>query len=654
MARFSLPMLSRGMCVLTAWLSLTTGGAQAVEQSDEALRMGRLRGRVVIEGSNEPLAGVKLQILTGNHAERPGQQYGILATHTDQEGNYSFDLPFGHVWLAYQEPPAGFWIDGQLATYFALTPKAPIAEKNFIAKIGTTWAAKVIDQHGEPVSGAVINSFAEPAVGYVQSTTNADGKGSITLHPKGVGAFHCAHLERLFVPSLAPKRIEAEPGFNPLAIAESKSSENGAWSLVDAAGKKATVTGASVVVRDKAVEIQLTGKLFDQDPTLTVKGAVTDEQGRPLAGAIVLFRGHGLPTHGRVVTRTDERGEFTFSGVVAEVVPGSSTPFMLSVLKRGFVLVETSAFTFGSQRNGEYRLPAPIVMKPGNTIQLRIFDAHGNIVEGAWVQPLFGETGGSNVFRTQPDGSCQLTDLPDGIHDVIVRFGDQVVRQKVVAAGLPVPGDEVVVRLRPSQDNQNPVARAAAPVREPLKVGDVAPEWKVTQWLDGENRTLADYRGKVVVIDFWGIWCSGCILKFPAIMNLQKKYADKGVVFLSIHSPGYQASEVAKLVALKKLTLPVGLDEGTEISEGTTALRYGIHGTPGMFVIDREGRVARNFAAKAGDRAEILKRGEELARKLNIPWPMDKDAIEEEIVARGNRLAEALLTQEIDAALAKK
>jgi thiol-disulfide isomerase/thioredoxin len=66
--------------------------------------------------------------------------------------------------------------------------------------------------------------------------------------------------------------------------------------------------------------------------------------------------------------------------------------------------------------------------------------------------------------------------------------------------------------------------------------GKPAPELSV-QWRAGEESNWEKLRGKVVVMDFWGIWCVPCVADMPDLMDIAEKFRDKPVQWLSIHTP---------------------------------------------------------------------------------------------------------------------
>ena len=64
-----------------------------------------------------------------------------------------------------------------------------------------------------------------------------------------------------------------------------------------------------------------------------------------------------------------------------------------------------------------------------------------------------------------------------------------------------------------------------------LKIGDRAPDFVSTQ-LNGSPIRLSDYRGNVVLLDFWATWCAPCIAELPNVTRVYEKYQDRGLEVL--------------------------------------------------------------------------------------------------------------------------
>ena len=177
-----------------------------------------------------------------------------------------------------------------------------------------------------------------------------------------------------------------------------------------------------------------------------------------------------------------------------------------------------------------------------------------------------------------------------------------------------------------------------------------APEWKIADWTDGKNRKLSDYRGQVVVLDFWGTWCGPCIRAFPAMKALQERYKDRKVVFLGLHTAGTDMSLVKRVLQHEQRDVAVGLDAGDSIETGETVNRYAITDSPTVVIIDPKGNIAYNDADKPDGMQQHLREMKSLAESAGVPWPVDKNATEAEALERLKKLQVYRYTQQIDRA----
>jgi cytochrome c biogenesis protein CcmG/thiol:disulfide interchange protein DsbE len=119
-------------------------------------------------------------------------------------------------------------------------------------------------------------------------------------------------------------------------------------------------------------------------------------------------------------------------------------------------------------------------------------------------------------------------------------------------------------------------------------VGDVrgisAPNFELTS-LDGKKVKLSDYRGKAVLLNFWATWCGPCKVEMPWFVDLQKKYANDGLVVLGIAMDDSEAPKIAEFASEMGVNYPVLL--GTDkVSE-----QYGnVEFLPTSFYINRDGK----------------------------------------------------------------
>ncbi len=115
-----------------------------------------------------------------------------------------------------------------------------------------------------------------------------------------------------------------------------------------------------------------------------------------------------------------------------------------------------------------------------------------------------------------------------------------------------------------------------------------APEFSLRN-LEGELVALSDYRGQVVVLDFWATWCTPCLTSFPALHALLEPYADQGLVLIIVSLDRSEESAREYLVENGYGTDQVlwgSLTQARAVQE-----LYGVVGIPRTVVIDREGLI---------------------------------------------------------------
>ena len=143
----------------------------------------------------------------------------------------------------------------------------------------------------------------------------------------------------------------------------------------------------------------------------------------------------------------------------------------------------------------------------------------------------------------------------------------------------------------------------ASPQSSPAKsIAKPAPEWEVSQWFNSKGFKLSELRGKVVVIDFFQLWCPGCnSFSVPLMHKWEQKYADQAkageIQFVSIHTVfeghNYQnPARLKKYLKEKRIEHPVGVDKQVKGHYvPLTMRRFNTKGTPEMAIIDKQGRI---------------------------------------------------------------
>jgi len=128
-----------------------------------------------------------------------------------------------------------------------------------------------------------------------------------------------------------------------------------------------------------------------------------------------------------------------------------------------------------------------------------------------------------------------------------------------------------------------PSGDAAADKDSPApRLGRLAPDFSITEAGKSASK-LSDYRGKVVVLNFWASWCGPCKLEAPDLETLHKEYKDQGVVVLAV---GWRdtPSALSKFASDRGLTFKILAD----VSD-TVGNKYGLTGVPTTFFIDKTG-----------------------------------------------------------------
>lgn len=115
-------------------------------------------------------------------------------------------------------------------------------------------------------------------------------------------------------------------------------------------------------------------------------------------------------------------------------------------------------------------------------------------------------------------------------------------------------------------------------------IGSQAPDFALLD-LQGTERRLRDYRGQVVLVNFWATWCGPCRLEMPSLQARAERYADEGFVVLAVDDD--EPEDVVRAFGDELgLSIPLLLDPG-----GKVQALYRVRGYPSSVFIDREGVV---------------------------------------------------------------
>ncbi len=142
------------------------------------------------------------------------------------------------------------------------------------------------------------------------------------------------------------------------------------------------------------------------------------------------------------------------------------------------------------------------------------------------------------------------------------------------------------VACSPKKDDKPPTPKvvAAADISKLPKLGP-APAFKL-QDMNGKAVTLAELKGKVVVLDFWATWCGPCRMEIPGYIEMTKKYGKDGLVIVGV-SVDQGGPDVVKPFAAK-----MGINYPLVMDDEKTSVAYGaVEAIPTTIIIDRDGQV---------------------------------------------------------------
>ena len=498
-----------------------------------------LSGKVTEKGTGKPIEGIRVGIHSPAHPRSSSQ---IQSRMTDANGAYTVRVPPGdqYVYISgiykenYERPQKGF--DLKFEENRAYTQDFILTKR--IVRTYNPVKIKVVGIDGKPIANAKvvanpISSDTRFPPGLFMSHTETDEQGNVEVEMRTASV----RLRARSGTSATPKTILAQSGD--------------------------TVT---LTLKPNAL--------------VTLTGQVIDDKGKPIPGAKVAVyewifdmgsgRGGGIPV--------DAQGRYTFSNLWAD--------------SKYSLMVEAPGYGKGNVRDASYPagkknvVPAIALQSGSSFVAGRVVDGNGEPIAK---QRVLLE-GRSNKFRqTYSDAQgkfrfAQLVKEPVSLMTLNDDYSES--KEKTVQTG---DSGVILVKTSPNiktgeEDWEKQRAEQVALINKN------APEWAVESWLNTTDKMPDTLKGKIVLIDFWAMWCGPCVAVLPAVQRVHEEYSGKGVVVIGL-SGDSDLQKLKDFVKAKGLTYPIAMDISDPKKEtfGSTMLRYKISGIPEVAVIDRKG-----------------------------------------------------------------
>ncbi len=133
------------------------------------------------------------------------------------------------------------------------------------------------------------------------------------------------------------------------------------------------------------------------------------------------------------------------------------------------------------------------------------------------------------------------------------------------------------------------------------KKGRPAPPIQVVS-ISGQRISMANYRGSVLVLEFFASWCGGCKESIPHLIGLQRQFGKQGLQILGLDiGQGDTLEDLREFAAKRKISFPVAMADEEIVYD-----KYGISMIPTIFVINRKGILMEKFSGFSDETSKTL------------------------------------------------
>ncbi len=125
---------------------------------------------------------------------------------------------------------------------------------------------------------------------------------------------------------------------------------------------------------------------------------------------------------------------------------------------------------------------------------------------------------------------------------------------------------------------------------------------------DGTKMRISDYRGRVVLLNFWATECGGCVLEIPSFIELQKAYKDKGVTTVGVSMDiSYEGLKDANEAwgRVRPFIAKHGVNYKIAMGDDEISKAYALNAFPATYLIDKSGRVAVAYVGLLIDKKSV-------------------------------------------------
>jgi peroxiredoxin len=144
-------------------------------------------------------------------------------------------------------------------------------------------------------------------------------------------------------------------------------------------------------------------------------------------------------------------------------------------------------------------------------------------------------------------------------------------------------------------------------LKESPQEGFLAPNFSL-QDLSGKPVSLGDFKGKVVLLNFWASWCGPCKIEIPALKRLYQLRKEKGFEILAVSMDRASVSKIASFVASNEMNFPVLVNPQGDVGGG-----YWVRAIPTSFLLDKKGVIRwKVVGGKQWDGAEVVAKIDQL------------------------------------------